>query len=74
MTLKGHSDVATDSWIGFFIISAEMYFLPNFPPPCVSIAAMGQCDQKIIAKSLPKLPKNDFTGKIKDYDTFTKIA
>ena len=33
-----------------------------------------QCDQKKIAKSLPKLPKKDFTGKMKDFDTFTKIA
>ena len=33
-----------------------------------------QCDQKIIAKCLQKLPKNDFTRKIIDFDTFTKIA
>ena len=33
-----------------------------------------QCDQKKIAKSLQKLPKIDFTRKIKDFDTFTKIA
>ena len=33
-----------------------------------------QCDKKKIAKSLPNLPKNDFTGKIKDFDTSTKIA
>ena len=33
-----------------------------------------QCDQKKIAKCLLKLPKNDFTRKIKDFDTFTKIA
>ena len=32
-----------------------------------------QCDQKI-AKGLLKLPKNDFTRKIKDFDTFSKIA
>ena len=34
----------------------------------------GQCDQKKITKSLQKLPKNDFTGQIKDFDTLTKIA
>ena len=33
-----------------------------------------QCDQKKIAKCLQKLPKNDFTRKMIDYDTFTKIA
>ena len=33
-----------------------------------------QCDQKKIAKCVLKLPKNDFTRKIKDFDTFTKIA
>ena len=27
-----------------------------------------------IAKCLQKLPKNDFTRKMKDFDTFTKIA
>ena len=32
-----------------------------------------QCDQKKIAKSLQKLPKNDFTRKIKDFDTFKKL-
>ena len=37
-------------------------------------ARSDQCDQKKIAKSLEKLPKNDFTRKIKDFDTFTKIA
>ena len=29
-----------------------------------------QCDQK----KLPKLPKNDFTRKMIDFDTFSKIA
>ena len=33
-----------------------------------------QCDQKTIAKCLSKLPKNDFTTKMNDVDTFTKIA
>ena len=33
-----------------------------------------QCDQKKIAKCLQKLPKNDFTRKMIDFDTFTKIA
>ena len=34
-----------------------------------------QCDQKKkVAKSLSKLPKNDFTRKNKDFDTYTKIA
>ena len=34
----------------------------------------GQCDQKKIAKCLSKLPKNDFTTKMIDFNTFTKIA
>ena len=33
-----------------------------------------QCDQIKIAKCLYKLPKNDFTRKMIDFDTFTKIA
>ena len=33
-----------------------------------------QCDQKKIAQCLLKLPKNDFTRKIIDLDTYTKIA
>ena len=33
-----------------------------------------QCDQIKIAKCLQKLPKNQFTRKMKDFDTFTEIA
>ena len=33
-----------------------------------------QCDRQKISKCLWKLPKNDFTRKKKDFDTFTKIA
>ena len=33
-----------------------------------------QCDQIKIAKFLQKLPKKDFTGKMLDFDNFTKIA
>ena len=33
-----------------------------------------QCDQIKIAKCLLKLPKNDLTRKMIDFDTFTKIA
>ena len=33
-----------------------------------------QCDQKKIAKCLEKLPKSDFTRKMNEFDTFTKIA
>ena len=33
-----------------------------------------QCDQIKIAKYLLKLPKNDFTTKVIDFNTFTKIA
>ena len=33
-----------------------------------------QCDQIKIAKCLKKLPKNDITRKMLDFDTFTKIA
>ena len=32
-----------------------------------------QCDQKKIAKFLLNLPKNDFTRKMRDFDTFTKF-
>ena len=33
-----------------------------------------QCDQKKSPNVYKKLPKNDFTRKMKDFDTFTKIA
>ena len=33
-----------------------------------------QCDQKKLPNVYKKLPKNDFIRKIKDFDTFTKIA
>jgi len=33
-----------------------------------------QCDQIKIAKCLQKLPKNDFTRKMNDFEAFTKIA
>ena len=33
-----------------------------------------QCDQIKIAKCLWMLPNNDFTRKMIDFDTFTKIA
>ena len=33
-----------------------------------------KCDQKKIAKCLSKLPKNDFTRKMIDFDTSTKNA
>ena len=32
-----------------------------------------QCDQKKIAKCLKKLPKNDFTRKMIDFDTLQKM-
>ena len=32
-----------------------------------------QCDQKKVANYLLKLPKNDFTRKLKFFDTFTKL-
>ena len=34
----------------------------------------GQCDQGKVAKCAKKLPKNDFTRKKIDFDTFPKIA
>ena len=40
----------------------------------VVAAAHNQCDQKKINKCLQKLPQNDFTRKMIDFDTFTKIA
>ena len=33
-----------------------------------------QCEQIKIVKCLYKLPKNGFTRKMNDFDTFTKIA
>ena len=33
-----------------------------------------QCDQNKISKCLQKLPKNDFTRKMIDFDTLTNIA
>ena len=33
-----------------------------------------QCDHKKIAKCLKKLLKNEFTRKMIDFDTFTKVA
>ena len=36
--------------------------------------APNQCDQKKFAKCLIKLPKNDFTRKMTDFDNFIKIA
>ena len=41
---------------------------------CGNFMTHDQCDQKKIAKCLSKLPKNDFTRKMKGFDTFTKIA
>ena len=35
--------------------------------------ATDQCDQKKIAKYLKKLPKNDFTRKMIDFNFFTKL-
>jgi len=40
----------------------------------VKISTHKQCDQKKIAKSLLKLPKNDFTRKSTAFDTFTKMS
>ena len=42
-------------------------------PILSSLVSSYQCDQKKIAKFLLKLPKNDFTRKMIDFDTFTKI-
>ena len=39
-----------------------------------TIVNWDQCDHKNIAKCLYKLPKNDFTRKMIDFDNFTKIA
>ena len=48
----------------------------NFQLSVVIVVGEGwrQCDQKKIARCLLKLPKNDFTRKVIDFDTFTKIA
>ena len=43
-------------------------------PYLVVSAGWSQCDQKKVAKSLQQLPKKDFTSKMKDFDTFAKIA
>ena len=41
---------------------------PGLPPAATSVT------RKKIAKCLEKLPKSDFTRKMNDFDTFTKIA
>ena len=33
-----------------------------------------QCDQKKISNCVQNLPKNDFTRKMIDFDTFTKLV
>ena len=56
------------------------WWLNSKPGSMVSEAATlcqlchNQCDQIKIAKCLQKLPKNDLTRKMIDFDTFTKIA
>ena len=42
-------------------------------PQSAAGAAVNQCDQYKVARCLSKLPHNDFTRKIKDFDTFTKM-
>ena len=42
-------------------------------PQSAAGAAVNQCDQYKVARCLLKLPHNDFTRKIKDFDTFTKM-
>ena len=48
--------------------------IPHSYPFSVVTNTREQCDQEKIAKCLLKLPKNDFTRKMNDFDTFTKIA
>ena len=40
----------------------------------LGIRTQAQCDQIKIAKCLQKLPKNEFTRKMNDFDTYTKIV
>ena len=44
------------------------------PPPSSFRLSANQCDQIKIAKCLKKLPKNDFTRKMIDFNAFTKIG
>ena len=52
----------------------DFYYYLEIHLQQLTIVCTVQCDQKKIAKSLQKLPKNDFTRKMIDFDTFTKIA
>ena len=69
----------------FDAMSFKNYFCRNGPnlgfPSVFSLFSQfngkdssNQCDQIKIAKCLQKLPKNDFTRKMNDFDSFTKIA
>ena len=51
----------------------KMYVLKIFALSYLVLCSY-QCDQKKIAKCLQKLPRNYFTRKIIDFDTFTKVA
>ena len=56
------------------IILSITLSLSTYPSICQSRLYRRQCDQTKIAKCLWKLPKNDFTRNMIDFDTFTKIA
>ena len=40
----------------------------------IKLAQRGAAIAKCIPSCRPKLPKNDFTRKIKDFDAFIKVA
>ena len=50
------------------------YCTDQYGPKFISSLGHRQCDQKNITKCLLKLPENDFTRKMIDFDTITKIA
>ena len=55
-------------WSGLQLLMHQVLWLPAI------YVCDDKCDHNKIAKCLEKLPKNDFTRKIIDFDTFTKIA
>ena len=64
-----------NKWAKIFDLSSCQCCQRCHQGACVgSFVSQLQCDQKKIAKCLLKLPKNDFTRKIIDFDTIIKIA
>ena len=55
------------------LLSVMSISSPSHYEPIKCTYRGNQCDQIKIAKCLEKLPKNDFSRKMNDFDAFTKI-